>query len=597
MSLQSILMVTFSVLSLGIIVLTASLVYLRFSAQSQAQQVTTTQATLRQAKEMVDDYLVRMRQISDAAYYTVVKQNDVGKQAQTVRAGMNTLYEGNKDDLVSLAIYTNVGELLAAEPVAVEVPQPQVAKQEWFAAAQAAGANVHFSTPHVQHLFDPGSPRFRWVISLSRVVELNQGQSAQTGVLLVDMDYYQIAHRLEQLNDQSQQTYYYLSDQNGRLIYHPKQQLIAKGLAQENNQVIAKHQAGVYRDVFEKQNRTVVVQDVSYTGWKLVAVMPPATFRQTMLPTALFVALAVVLMAMVLILIDRLISLRISRPLARLNASVVAYETSQEPTIYIGGSSEIRHLGQSIQASYQQIEGLLNRVIQEQNERRKTELAALQSQINPHFLYNTLDSITWMIEGGRNDKAVFMITQLAKLFRISLSKGKTIISLNEECQHAQSYMNIQQERYQNRMHGVVSVPEAIGEYLIPKLVLQPIIENSINYGMRDVDDDPLTITIKARLEAGDLVIDVVGDGNGMDQEQVALLLTGSEKAHKHGSGVGLINVNSRLQLLFGDRYGLQVASELEEGTVVTLRLPAIVATPANRERLETTRRGESHEKA
>lgn len=116
------------------------------------------------------------------------------------------------------------------------------------------------------------------------------------------------------------------------------------------------------------------------------------------------------LMAMMLMIINRIVSVRISSPILKLNHSVIEYEAGEKPKIYIGGSTEIRHLGTSIQNSYEQIDMLMKKIVLEQNERRKSELDALQSQINPHFLYNTLESITWMIEGERNDEASFMIT-------------------------------------------------------------------------------------------------------------------------------------------------------------------------------------------
>ena len=135
-----------------------------------------------------------------------------------------------------------------------------------------------------------------------------------------------------------------------------------------------------------------------------------------------FVLLILLLMAMMLVFVNRIISVRISRPIMKLDHSVREYQEGKEEKIAIGGSTEIRHLGQSIQESYRQNSELMKKVIWEQNERRKSEFDVLQSQINPHFLYNTLDSITWMIESGKNEEAAFMITQLAKLFRISLSK-------------------------------------------------------------------------------------------------------------------------------------------------------------------------------
>ena len=134
----------------------------------------------------------------------------------------------------------------------------------------------------------------------------------------------------------------------------------------------------------------------------------------------------------------------------KLDESVKSYETGEKTEIYIGGASEIRHLAYSVQNSYKQIEQLMEEIIRQQNKRRKSEMDALQSQINPHFLYNTLESITWMVEANKNEEAVFMISELAKLLRISLSKGKTVIRISEELQHSKSYMNIQQIRYKDR---------------------------------------------------------------------------------------------------------------------------------------------------
>ena len=269
----------------------------------------------------------------------------------------------------------------------------------------------------------------------------------------------------------------------------------------------------------------------------------------------------------------------------KLNHSVMEYEAGKKPEIYIGGSSEIRHLGYSIQSSYEKSEELMQEIVWEQNERRKSELDALQSQINPHFLYNALDSITWMIEGERNDEAAFMISQLAKLFRISLSQGHTIISVREELQHAKSYMNIQRIRYKDAFSVTFDVAPELEEYCAVKLTLQPILENSINYGV-DPMDDCGEIFIRVKKEEDLLVLSVEDNGIGMSEEEVSLLLTDSNRKRKHGSGVGLVNINNRLQILFGKEYGLFIESEPDEGTRVSIRIPAIPYTENNRKILE-----------
>lgn len=582
---QSIIMVTFTILSIIIMLITGVLLYIKFSDVSRQKEVQNTQEITEQTKEAMEDYLVTMRQISDTVYYNVVKESDFSAQEQDIHTGMNLLYEANKDNLRSIAIYNDYGSLMAAEPIASQKEEPDVTNQGWYKQAENGMENIHFSTPHIQNLFDDGTMRYYWVISLSRAVELTDGGESHMGVLLVDMDYFRISRMMEQLNAQNSGKYYYLCDGDGKIIYHPNQVQIGSGISKEDNVAAAKHKDGVYDETFDGEHRKIIVDTISYTGWKLVGVIPPSTFAQDMFHTGLFIALYITLMAMVLVVINRIVSLRISRPISKLNESVMEYEAGEKPEIYIGGSSEIRHLGHSVQQSYEQIDSLMKKIILEHNERRKSELDALQSQINPHFLYNTLESITWMVEGEHNDKAVFMITQLAKLFRISLSKGRTVITVKDELQHAQSYMNIQKVRYKNAISVVFDVAPEISSYCIVKLVLQPILENSINYAVNDMDDDGV-IKVTGELKDGNVILSVIDNGIGMSEEQMDSVLTDENQEHKHGSGVGLVNVNKRLQLFFGKEHGLKVESKLDEGTKVTISIPAIPYTEENRQTLE-----------
>ena len=284
---------------------------------------------------------------------------------------------------------------------------------------------------------------------------------------------------------------------------------------------------------------------------------------------------------------DEQILEQIEKQLGKLEDAVKTYEAGGKPDIYIGGSSEIRHLGHSVQKSYEQIEELMDEIIQQQNERRKSELDALQSQINPHFLYNTLESITWMVEAQENGAAVRMISELAKLLRVSLSRGKTIIPIKDELQHSRSYMNIQLARYKERFKTEFRIDKEIENYCIVKLVIQPILENAIYYGVGNMDeDDDGMIIVTGEKRDGDILITIEDNGMGMREEVLENILTDSSKVPKHGSGVGVINVHSRIRLMFGEEYGLFIESEPDEGTKVTIRIPAIPYTPENAETLE-----------
>lgn len=584
-NIQTTIMIAFSIISALIILSMGIMMYWRFSDISEENIIENNQKLMDQTVESVENYLINMRQISDAAYYYVIKENDVSGNIDEIHKGMNLLYEANKDKLRSIAVYNKYGSLMAAEPVATQKEEPDVTKQEWFIQAMNRMENVHFSTPHVQNLFDDGTYRYYWVLSASRVVELTNGTESQTGVLLVDMDYSGISRMMEQINASGNGQYYYLCDGNGNIIYHPHQVQLDNGMQSESSVKAAASDEKIYDEYMEGVHRKVIVNSISYTGWKLVGVMPYSIFTTRMADIKQFVLVVSLLMAMMLEFINQVVSVRISSPIMKLNNSVNKYEEGKEPHIYIGGSEEIRHLGKSIQESYKQNLSLMKRVVWEQNERRKSELDVLQSQINPHFLYNTLDSITWMIEGEKNEEAAFMITQLAKLFRISLSKGHTIISIRDELQHAQSYMNIQKIRYKNKFEVVFDIDPEILDHCVVKLVLQPILENAINYGIREMDGCGI-IKICGKKADDRIILSVSDNGMGIPDDEIGFLLKDTNRIRKRGSGVGLVNVNNRIKILFGGQYGLYIESELDEGTTVYINIPAIEYTEENRKHFE-----------
>lgn len=582
---QATIMFSFSVISVSIMLIIAVVLYLRFSTSSRQETIHNTQRLMEQTGESLEDYLVSMRQISDTAYYYLIKENDFSSYAGDIQSRMNLLYEANRDSLQSIAVYNSYGSLLAAEPLATQKENLNITEQNWFVQAMDEVENMHFSMPHIQNLFDDNTFRYYWVISLSRAIEITNGGKSELGVLLVDMDYSVISRMLDQINTSENGQYYYLCDSSGAIIYHPRRVQISDKISSENSRMAASYKDGIYDEIFEGERRKVVINTISYTGWKLVGVIPYSAFTYGMVDMRYFIILLVLLMAMMLAVVNRIASQGISRPVLRLNESVREYEAGEKPEIYIGGPQEIRHLGHSIQKSYEQIEDLMKKIVLEQNERRKSELDALQSQINPHFLYNTLESITWMVEGEKNDEAVFMISQLARLFRISLSKGRTIIRIRDEVQHARSYMNIQKIRYKNTFSIDFEIDPAIEDYSTVKLILQPLLENAINYGVSGMDDCG-EILVKGRREGDDILLTVEDNGIGMSEEETRLVLTDSDRVHKHGSGVGLVNVNRRIQIYFGSEYGLFIESEPDEGTKVLIRIPAVPYTEEDTKRLE-----------
>lgn len=550
--------------------------------------IESTGQLLNQTAINLEDYLRNMRRISDTMYYSVIKNKDLA--SDTMDEEMNLLYEANKDNLISIACYTGDGQLVAAVPVANEKEQVNIITQQWFTDAVGQMENLHFSTPHVQNLFDDPTYRYYWVVSLSRAVELTSNGTSTLGVLLVDMNYSSIEQILKKANVGNSSEYVYLIDGKGEIIYHPRQKLIYTDLYQENNIEAAGYEDGSTEEIFQGEKRLVTVKTVSYTGWKIVSVVPMSSFDMGMTGTKYFVIMLVTVSMLAVILLNQLVSASIAMPLKKLNNSVKEWETgNMNPSIYIGGSMEVEHLGCTLRSTVEQIRQLMQDIVVEQEEKRKSELDALQSQINPHFLYNTLDSIVWMIEGERYEDAVFMITQLASLFRISLSRGKTVISVEDELKHARNYMNIQKVRYKNIFEVRFDIDPEILQCCTVKLVVQPLLENAIYYGVECMDGDG-EIDVNGYRREDDIYIEVRDNGLGIPENEVEQLLKENNRVHKRGSGVGLLNVHNRIRLRFGEEYGLEIESEPDEGTTVRIHLPYIVYTPEEQERLESGRK-------
>lgn len=584
-NIQSIILSVLMTLSLVTVTVMGFLLYHRFKLASDKSAVANTEMTVESTIDRLNSSLLDLRQISDAANYNIVQEYDISSQEFTRQFSM--LYETNVDKIQSLALYGYDGMLIESEPVATVKDNVKVAEQKWYQDARSEIENIHFSTPHVQNLFDDGTFRYHRVVSLSRSVDINDGSTSGSGVLLVDMKYSVLEDMLERINETSSGIYYYLCSRDGEIIYHPRWTEINRGLFKEKNNKAASYEDGTYEMKTDGQKENIVVGSVAYTGWKLIGVVPESVQETSINKFRYYIITTILILVMMLLQVNRFISRKISRPIRELDESVKAYEAGAMPDIYIGGSAEIRHLGYSVQKSYEQIEALMKEIIQQQTERRKSELDALQSQINPHFLYNTLESITWMIEAQRNKEAVVMISELAKLLRVSLSRGKTIISIGDELQHSRSYMNIQRVRYKERFKVEFLIDEEIKNYCIVKLVIQPLLENAIYYGVGNMDeDDDGQILIRGEKKGEDIYISIEDNGMGMPEDIRSNILTDNSKVPKHGSGVGVINVHSRISLMFGPEYGLEVYSELDEGTKVVIHIPAIPYTKENAEQLE-----------
>jgi len=247
---------------------------------------------------------------------------------------------------------------------------------------------------------------------------------------------------------------------------------------------------------------------------------------------------------------------------------------------------EITELGMSFNIMIGKIKELLDSKIKEQENLKKAELRALQAQINPHFLYNTLDTIIWMAESRKTDQVVTIVSALSSFFRISLSKGMDWITINEEVERIRSYLTIQKMRYRDILDFKIEVDQDVAENTILKLILQPLVENALYHGIKNKRQGG-TISVRARRNGeAEVLLEVEDDGIGFMPEKLDQLraeLDDDSGDIKMESGYGIGNVNNRIRLYYGKQYGLSIQSEYATGTCVTLIIPAKMETIASSE--------------
>ena len=524
------------------------------SAMVQSAQTSSAQA-VSQVSNTVGSYLSDMDQAMRLVEQSV---SESGESRDRLLAAFLKF----RPDVVAVTSYSADGELLDCWSPARE-PKENILQNLSFDLDMARATGGSFMTaPHVETIFEGYYP---WVVTMTAPLE-GGGEAAWVSL---DLSFSGISSYIKNVSI-GQRGYCFLMDDAGNIIYHPQQQLLYAGLKSEDTEALAALEDGAYAD------DTVIysVASVGESGWRAVGVsyVDELVNRNVNDMIRLSLWLAVVVLA-VAVLTSWLLSRLIGKPLRGLASAMESFESDADHFTYrpVGGTREVQELSDSFEHMVLRIQELMTTVREEEVNLRKTELKALQAQINPHFLYNTLDSIAWMCEQGRNADAVKMVHALARLFRISISRGHELIPIAKELEHAESYLQIQMYRYKNQFTYTFDVdPDCLG-YYCNKITLQPIIENSINHGL-DLMVDEGRIDVRVRFDGDDIVFSVQDNGVGMSPEQLEAIM-------QHGptdrTGIGIKNVNDRLKIYFGRSYGLSITSEPDVGTCVEIRMPRI----------------------
>lgn len=515
--------------------------------------VTTSEQAVVQVKNTVANYTEDMQDIMQMICANIQKEEE---EANNFFSNLLKI----RQDVVAITSYDMNGQLLRCWSNGQKLKENYIRNLSYARDIPEETKILNITKPHVESLFVDYYP---WVVTISQKMKDVSGNEIQVAV---DISFYNIADYVDDVGI-GQHGYCYIADDAGSIVYHPQQQLIYASLKEED-------QTNMENGTYIKSNVIYTVNALENCDWHIVGVCyvdEMITNKVERVVSSLVVILTIVLAGTVFL--GSVFSDLFSKPVKSLVKAMGDFEGDSSEFVYqpVRGIKEISALSDSFEHMAVRIQKLMEKVRQEEITLRKTELKALQAQINPHFLYNTLDAIAWMCEAGRNEDAVEMVNALARLFRISISRGHELIPIEKELQHAQSYLHIQNFRYKNQFQYTFDVDEGCLQYYCNKITLQPIIENAIYHGMDRMVDEGL-IQIGIHQTEDKIIFTVTDNGVGMTEEQCEEVL---KKEPGDRAGIGIKNVNDRIKIYFGEQYGLVIESELDEGTRVTITMPKI----------------------
>lgn len=574
-SIQSTIMVSFSVLMV-IAVLIFLFIALNFIKNTiYENSINYTSQIIKQVNYDIDSYMDYMLNISsiiaansDVSYYlynTQQPEEELKEEKERILSQFKTI-RNSRNDIYNIAVVADNGRSILNEGEDQFTEYIDVREQSWYQAALSTKNLIAISSSHVQNAIKSS---YKWVITLSRPL-VNYKTGENDGVFFIDLNYNAISSLCSN-NNIGGSGYIFILDENGNIIYHPQQQLMYGGLKTENIDEIMSSTKDHFQS--EEGDKLYTISKSDMTGWTVVG----AAYTSELLKNNKQAQMMYLLVAGVLLLgviaISSIISREITKPIRQLRDSMSMVEEGRfdKANVPVTASNEVGSLSKSFNVMTERIHTLMEQNVYEQKQKRKNELKALQAQINPHFLYNTLDSIIWMSEAGRNDEVVLMTSALARLFRQSISNDKEQVTIAEEIEYVRSYLTIQKMRYKDKLEYSIDVSPEINHVMIIKFALQPLVENAIYHGLK-YKETKGNLSIRGYVRGKKAYITIADDGVGMEEAALEHIFDETKKEHK-SNGVGVPNVQKRLKLYYGQEYGISYISRKGVGTVATVTVP------------------------
>ena len=573
-SIQSVIFATVAVLVLSAVVIVTG-VSMKFTNTSIFENSSEyTHTIIQQMNQNIDSYIDYMENIA----YLISSNEDVQDYLFDEKIDNEGRYRilnqfqtilDSRSDIRNVGIISKNGRMLINDGSKSVNQDLDLNTQEWYATALEKPNGPILTSSHVQHIISGERP---WVITLSRGIRDRSGSGEKEGVFFIDLNYSAISELCDQ-STVGTKGYAFILDAKGNIVYHPQQQQLYNELQTENISLIMDTDEDTVLTGTGNDGKLYSISRSEKTGWTVVDCTNVKELLSKSRQAQSVYVLTAIILVIVALLFSRFMARSITLPIQKLRDSMKKVQEGgfSVSDVVVDSRNEIGSLTKSFDVMIHRIHELMEQNVHEQEEKRKSELKALQSQINPHFLYNTLDSIIWMAEGKKNEEVVLMTASLARLLRQSISNEDEVVPIANEVEYARGYLTIQKMRYKDKLEFQIEVDSSILYIPLIKLVLQPIIENAIYHGLKYKESKGLLI-VKGFMKDGNAVLQVIDDGVGMDEETLAHIYD-KHKVNYHSNGVGVYNVQKRLKLYYGEDYGITYTSELGKGTTATITIP------------------------
>ncbi|MBE1554662.1 sensor histidine kinase [Sporosarcina limicola] len=541
------------------------ILYYSISSVVLNEAVTTTETAVDKSGMYIDLYIDRLRAVSSllAENPQLVSYLSNTKRDPLVKKDINTTIDTtiSSDSFIkSVIIVSKDGQILSNESNLNMSMSNDMMKEQWYTSAVHSGSMPVLTSARMQQF---SMDKDSWVISISREIKNTQGENI--GVLLIDIEYKVIEDYLANL-DLGKTGFSFIINDNSEVVYHMDPAYFKDNTKQNTLRDIVAN-----KDNYDsKQNTLTHTYHLKNADWLLVGVYSQdglLAIKKQLLDIFLLVGIVLQIIAASSV---GLFAGRITAPFQKLEKAMAEIETGlSEVVIDEKGCYEAQSLAKHFNIMIHKIDKLMQEITEKEKHLRSSEMSALHSQINPHFLYNTLDTIVWMAEFNNSEKVIEITKALAQFFRLSLSGGQELTTVENELNHVRQYLFIQKERYGDQLAYEIICDATLSQIQLPKILLQPIVENALYHGIRAVTRQGL-IEIHAKEKGNDILFIVKDNGQGFDMTQMDH--NGSTKMTKLG-GVGIKNVDQRIKLYYGDTYGIAIDSIIGSGTTVTIKIP------------------------